>query len=102
MQNMIKRIVDADSQAQAMVEADQKAAEEEKRKIEEEAAAIYKRYMDKAMEEVEINDAYLEKRSERKIKEISAKQESALIKLRADYEQNRDKWVDEIVSRVVS
>ncbi len=102
MQNMIKKIVDADSQAQAMVEADQKAAEEEKRKIEEEAAAIYKRYMDKAMEEVEINDAYLEKRSERKIKEISAKQESALIKLRADYEQNRDKWVDEIVSRVVS
>lgn len=102
MQNMIKKIVDADSQVQAMVEADQKAAEEEKRKIEEEAAAIYKRYMDKAMEEVEINDAYLEKRSERKIKEISAKQESALIKLRADYEQNRDKWVDEIVSRVVS
>ena len=102
MQNMIKKIVDADSQAQAMAEADQKAAEEEKRKIEEEAAAIYKRYMDKAMEEVEINDAYLEKRSERKIKEISAKQESALIKLRADYEQNRDKWVDEIVSRVVS
>ncbi len=102
MQNMIKKIVDADSQAQAMVEADEKAAEEEKRKIEEEAAAIYKRYMDKAMEEVEINDAYLEKRSERKIKEISAKQESALIKLRADYEQNRDKWVDEIVSRVVS
>ncbi len=102
MQNMIKKIVDADSQAQAMVEADQKAAEEEKRKIEEEAAAIYKRYMDKAMEEVKINDAYLEKRSERKIKEISAKQESALIKLRADYEQNRDKWVDEIVSRVVS
>ena len=99
---MIKKIVDADSQAQAMVEADEKAAEEEKRKIEEEAAAIYKRYMDKAMEEVEINDAYLEKRSERKIKEISAKQESALIKLRADYEQNRDKWVDEIVSRVVS
>ena len=102
MQNMIKKIVDADSQAQAMVAPAPTAAEEEKRKIEEEAAAIYKRYMDKAMEEVEINDAYLEKRSERKIKEISAKQESALIKLRADYEQNRDKWVDEIVSRVVS
>ena len=98
---MIKRIVEADSQAKALDEANKKAAEEKKRRIEEEAAAIYKKYMDQAQEEVEKNNAYLEKRNERKIKEISAKQESALIKLRSDYEQNRDRWVDEIVSRVV-
>ena len=102
MQDMIKRIVEADSQAKALDEANQKAAEEKKRKIEEEAAAIYKKYMDQAQEEVAKNDAYLEKRTERKLRDISAKQESAPIKLRADYDQNRDRWVDEIVSRVVS
>ena len=73
MQDMIKRIVEADSRAKALDEANKKAAEEKKRKIEEEADAIYKKYMDQAMVEVEKNDAYLEKRTERKIKEISAK-----------------------------
>ena len=102
MQDMIKRIVEADNQAKALEEANKIAAEKEKQKIEEEAAAIYKKYMDQAQEEVAKNDAYLEKRTERKLRDISAKQESALIKLRADYDQNRDRWVDEIVSRVVS
>jgi hypothetical protein len=32
---------------------------------------------------------------------MEAKQKSALIKLKADYEQSRDRWVDEIVSRVI-
>ena len=57
--------------------------------------------MEQAKAEIAKNDTYLEKRFSRKLTDISAKQESALIKLRSDYEQNRDRWVDEIVSRVV-
>ena len=102
MQDMIKRIVEADNQAKALEEANKIAAEKEKQKIEEEAAAIYKKYMDEAKAEIAKNDAYLDKRTERKLRDISARQESLLIKLKADYEQNRDRWVDEIVSRVVS
>ena len=101
MQDMIKRIIEADSKAKELEKANRKAAEEEKQKIESEAAAIYKKYMDQAMVEVEKNDAYLEKRFSAKLNEISAKQESAMIKLKSDYEKNRDGWVDEIVSRVI-
>ena len=101
MQDMIKRIVEADAEAMALEEANKKAAEKEKLKIEEEAKAIYKRYMDEAQAEIAKNDTYLEKRYARKLTDISAKQESALIKLRSDYEHNRDRWVDEIVSRVL-
>lgn len=101
MQDMIKRIVEADAEAMALEEANKKAAEKEKLKIEEEAKAIYKRYMDEAQAEIAKNDTYLEKRFSRKSADISAKQESALIKLKSDFEQNRDRWVDEIVSRVV-
>lgn len=102
MQNMIKRIVEADNEAKALEEANRNAAEEEKKQIEMEAEAIYQKYMDEAREEIAKSDAYLEKRTDRKLKNVAAKQESALIKLKSDYEQNRDRWVDEIVSRVVS
>ena len=101
LQDMIKRIVEADSEAQALEEANRKAAEKEKIKIEEEAKSIYQKYMDEAQLEIAKNDAYLKKRFTRKLTEITAKQESAMIKLKSDYEQNRDRWVDEIVGRVV-
>lgn len=101
MQDMIRRIVEADNEAKALEEANRKAAEQEKKKIETRADAIYKDYMDEAQKEIEKNEAYLEKRMERKLAEINAKHESALIKLRSDYEQNRDRWVDEIFNRVV-
>lgn len=101
MQDMIKRIVEADNQAKALEEENRKAAERKKLKIEEEAAAIYQKYMDEANDKIAKNNAYLEKRTQRKIADIAAKQESVLIKLKSDYEQNRDNWVNEIFSRVV-
>ncbi len=100
MQNMIKRIVDADNEAKALEEANKKAAEKEKLRIEEEAKEIYQGYMDEAQKTIAKNDAYLEKRFARKLTEVEAKQESTLIKMKSDYESNRDRWVDEIVSRV--
>ena len=100
MQDMIKRIVEADNEAKALEEANKKAAEREKLKIEEEAKEIYQGYMDEAQKTIAKNDAYLEKRFARKLTEVEAKQESTLIKMKSDYESNRDRWVDEIVSRV--
>ena len=100
MQDMIKRIVDADNEAKALEEANKKAAEKEKLRIEEEAKEIYLGYMDEAQKTIAKNDAYLEKRFARKLTEVEAKQESTLIKMKSDYESNRDRWVDEIVSRV--
>ena len=98
MQDMIRKIVEADTEAKAMDEANRKSAEEEKRKIEQEAAAIY---MESAKREIVKNNAYLEKRYFKRWTDITAKQASSLIKLRMDYEQNCDRWVDEIVRRVL-
>lgn len=100
MQDMIKRIVEADNEAKALEEANKKAAEKEKLRIEEEAKEIYQGYMDEAQKTIAKNDAYLEKRFARKLTEVEARQESTLIKMKSDYESNRDRWVDEIVSRV--
>ena len=93
MQDMIRKIVEADAKARRLEEVNKKTAAKEKQKIEDEAAAIHQRYMDHAQAEIVKNDAYLEKRFARRL--------TALIKLKADYEQSRDRWVDEIVSRVI-
>ncbi|WP_407383563.1 hypothetical protein [Ruminococcus sp.] len=98
---MIKRIVEADNEAKALEESNQKAAEKERQRIEQQAQAIYQQYMDDAETEIAKDATYVEKLFERKLADTTAKQESVLIKLRADFEQNRDKWVDEIVSRVI-
>lgn len=101
MQDMIKRIVEADHEARALEENNQIAAEKEKAKIEAQAQAIHKKYMEEADEEIAKNEAYLEKLYERKLSEEEAKQESVMIKLKSDFENNRDRWVDEIVNRVI-
>lgn len=98
---MIRRIIEADNEAKELEESNRIAAEKRKQKIEEEAAAIYKKYMDDAQAEIAKNNTYLEKRNRKKLSDITAKQESVLIKLRSDYEQNRDRWVEEIFNRVV-
>lgn len=101
MQDMIKKIVDADNEARALDEANRKAADEEKKKIDEEAESIYAKYMQEAEETIKKNDAHQEQKADKKWKEISAKQTSALIKLKSDYEHNCDSWVDKIVNRVL-
>lgn len=101
MQDMIRRIVEADNEAKALEEENIKATEKEKQRIEKEAESIYREYMDKAQEEIKKNDEHLRISYERKLSDASAKQESVLIKLKADYDRNCDKWVDEIVSRVI-
>lgn len=101
MQDMIKRIVEADNEAKALEESNQKAAEKERQRIEQQAEAIYKEYMDEAETEIAKDATYVDKLFDRKLADTAAKQESVLIKLRSDYEQNRDRWVDEIVSRVI-
>lgn len=102
MQDMIKRIIEADNEAKALEKATEVSVEKEKVKIEEDAEAIYQKYMDDAQEEIKRDSEYLEKRTERSIAEANSKQESTLIKLRADFEHNRDRWADEIFNRVIS
>ena len=101
MQDMIKRIIDADNEARALEEKNRRDAEAQKAKIERKSQEMYRRKMAEAMDTVKKNDEYEEQQTEKKWAEISARQASAMIKLRSDYDNNRDRWVDEIVTRVI-
>ena len=101
MQNMIQRIIDADNEAKVLEAENRRIAEDQKEEIEKQAEEMYDNYISAAMETVKKNDAREEQKTEKAWQEISAKQNSAMIKLKADFENNRDRWVDEIVSRVI-
>ncbi len=101
MQDMIKRIIDADNEAKALEEKNRQSAETQKEKIERQSREMYEKYMAEAMETVRKNDAHEEMQFEKAWQDVAARQHSAMIKLRADYQNNRDRWVDEIVSRVI-
>ena len=101
MQDMIKRIIDADNEAKALEEKNRQSAETQKEKIERQSREMYDKYMAEAMETVHKNDAQEELKSEKAWLDVATRQHSAMIKLRADYQNNRDRWVDEIVSRVI-
>lgn len=101
MENMIKKIVDADNEAKAIEEVTLKEKEELSKKIKDETKSIYDKYMSNAIETVKRNDINEEKKAEKQWQEIQNKQKSVNIKLQSDYEHNCDKWVDMIVKRTL-
>ena len=101
MQDMIKRIIEADNQVKAIKEANEEAVEKDKQRMEAEIAAIQKKYTNDAQAEIAKNREYLDKLFAKKSAEITKKQEESRLRLRENYGQNREKWVDELVSRVI-
>ncbi len=101
MEDMIRKIVDADNEAKALEEATLKEKEALENSIDDECKKIYDKYMSEAIRTAEKNDESEEKNAEKRWNEVQKKQKSAQIKLKADYEHNCNKWVDEIVERVL-
>ncbi len=102
MENMIKKIVDADNEARELEQITIKEKEELSKSIETEAQKIYDDYMKKAEKTVLRNNEQEEKNAKRQLEEIKQKQSSVRIKLQSDFELNCDKWVDEIVDRTLA
>lgn len=102
MENMIKKIVDADNEAKAMEKDTLEEKEELSKTIEAETKKIYDDFMAKAEEVVKRNDIQETKKAEQQWEEIQGKHNSVHIKLDSDFKLNCDKWVDEIVKRTVA
>lgn len=64
MEDMIKKIVDADNEVKAMEERTLKERKELAEKIDNDTKAIYDRYMNNALETIKRNDIQEEKRFE--------------------------------------
>ena len=98
-----------DSAASEGSAATAEAAKEEAPKAEAKPAAAVKEekkpaapVSEESKDLIEDTKAYLDKLFAKKTAEVTRNQEAARIRLRENFEQNREKWVDDIVSRVLS
>lgn len=101
MEDMIRRIVEADNEAKAIELETIKEKNELNKLIDEESQKIFDKHMNTALETIKRNELAEEKNTKQQWEEIKKKHKSTEIKLQSDYELNCDKWVDAIVSRVL-
>ena len=101
MEDMLRKIVEADEAAKAVHEKNRIEKERLEKELEAQAQAIYDSYMQKAKKEVEQNSLYEETNANTTLKETQQKYDSALIKLKAEFDANCERWSDEIVKRTI-
>lgn len=101
MQDMIKEIVDMDEKTREL----DAQTQQEKSKIKDEIAVqkkkVYDDYIEKARIRIKKNDAIAQEKAEKQLKESKAEHEKLQKKLQADFEQNCDTWVKQIVENVL-
>lgn len=101
MEDMLRKIVEADEVAKAADEKNRLEKERLEKELDAQAKAIYDSYMQKAEKEVEKNNLNEENKVKQTIEEIQQKHNSALTKLKSEFEANCEKWSDEIVKRTI-
>ncbi|QEY34253.1 hypothetical protein FL966_03845 [Caproiciproducens galactitolivorans] len=101
MEDLIKQIVDMDRKAREITDA----AQMEKVNSEKEVAAkreqIRNEYLERARRRIALNEPKEREAAEKEWKEKEKKNEFIFQKLDKLYTENGDKWVKEIVERVL-
>lgn len=101
MKDIIKELVDIDEQAKLYSEETKKQKEALEKEIEEEVQKIQDKYKAEAKEEVELKKQDIEKKSADKFNINEEKRKAAMSKLQRQFDENFEKWVNEIVEDVL-
>ncbi len=98
---MIAKIVEMDKKARDMT------AEAQRNKLDYENQVIAKResikndFLERAKKRIAINQESAQKKADASLKLIEERDSAVIRRLDSVYETNCDKWVDEIVARVI-
>ncbi len=102
MQDMLKKIIEMDEQARLVKEKAQQEKAATENEIIETKKKIYNDYIERAKDRVKKNLEVDKANAEKNWEITKTQHEQAMQSLNAMYQENCDKWVDEIVSRVIS
>ena len=102
MQDVIKKLVDIDEQAKVYSEETNKEKEKLEADIQQETERIYEKYMADAKADVEAQKKTIEANSASKFEEGEARRKEQIKALRDKFDENSDKWVEQIVEEVIS
>ncbi len=101
MENMISKIIEMDKKARDLTDEAQKSKIDFEKNILEKKEQIKNDYLNRAKERIEINKHTAQKKADEQLKAIEEKNSAVIQKLDSKYKENGDKWVDQIVARVV-
>ena len=102
MEDMIAKIVEMDKKARELNEKAQKTKIDYEHQVVIKKETIKNDYLERAKKRIAINQQTAQKRADERLAVIKAKNQSVSEKLEKSYADNGDKWVDEIVSRVIA
>ncbi len=101
MEDMLSKIVDMDEKVRLETQKAEQNKADTFKSISEKKDAIYNDYITRARERIESDYKTELKRSEEKLRTVQNKQKECLTLMEEMYRQHCDKWVDEIVERVI-
>lgn len=102
MQDVIKKLVDIDEQAKEFSEETNKEKEKLEIQIQEETEKIYDKYMSDAKTEVETEKKKIDSDGAAKFEKGEARRKEQIQALKQNFDENADKWVEQIVEAVLS
>lgn len=102
MQDMLKKIIEMDEQARLVKEQANKEKAATEQEIIETKKRIYDDYIERAKDRVRKNLEVDKANAEKEWEKTSLKHQATSENLDKMYEENRDLWVDQIVSRVIN
>ena len=101
MEDMIARIVEMDKKARELNEKARKTKIDYEHQVVAKKETIKNDYLERAKKRIAINQQTAQKRADEKLAVITAENQAVSKRLEEQYSHNGDKWVDEIVSRVI-
>ncbi len=101
MEDMIAKIVEMDKKARELNDKAQKTKIDYEHNIVLTKEKIKTDYLERAKKRIAINQQTAQKRADEKLSAIHQKNQAIARRLEECYEQNGDKWVAEIVGRVL-
>lgn len=101
MEDMIAKIVDMDKKARNLTNEVKQSKIDYEKEVIRTKETIRNNFLEKAKERVKINEQAIQKKADEELALIEQKSAAIIKELDDTYSANKDKWVNEIVARVV-
>lgn len=101
MEDMIAKIVEMDKKARSMTEEARKSKLDYENQVIEKRESIKNEFLERAEKRIAINTESARKKADITLKQIEERDSAVIKRLDDEYKRSGDKWVDEIVARVV-
>lgn len=102
MQKVINQIMEMDKKARDIKNSLQQEKITYEKEILKSREKLYEDYLLRARQRVEQNSAERKKRADEDWEKIKANHKKSLLEINKVYKKNKDKWVEEIVNRVIN